>query len=102
MCDIRTVLFEEILVSFDTYSKWEHSIFQLESEKEKADNALVTTDAYRMAFEEQLSRNRTLVKQIAELVALPCPQPSKASKVKAALKWLVKQLNEGKFHVVSK
>ena len=54
-----------------------------------------------MAFEEQLSRNRTLVKQIAELVALPCPQPSKASKARAALKWLVKQLNEGKFRVLS-
>ncbi len=48
-----------------------------------------------MAFEEQLGRNRTLVKQIAELVALPTPQPSKASKAKAALKWLIKQLNEG-------
>ena len=71
-------------------------LFQLECEKRRADDALVTTDAYRMAFEEQLSRNRTLVKQIAELVAIPCPQPSKASKAKAALKWLVKQLNEGK------
>ena len=52
-----------------------------------------------MAFEEQLSRNRILVKQIAELVAIPSPQPSKASKAKAALKWLVKQLNEGKVKV---
>ncbi len=52
-----------------------------------------------MAFEEQLGRNRTLVKQIAELVALPTPQPSKASKAKAALKWLIKQLNEGVYNV---
>lgn len=49
-----------------------------------------------MAFEEQLGRNRNLVKQIAELVAIPSHQPSRSSRAKAALKWLVKQLNEGK------
>lgn len=68
---------------------------KLNAEREKSENASVTADAYRMAFEEQLSRNRSLVKQLADVVALPGGQPSRTGRAKAALRWLVKQLNEG-------
>lgn len=69
-------------------------VLQLEQYKQNHQEAITTTDAYRIAFEEQLSHNRSLTKQLAALSAAPLQ--SKSSKARAAVRWLVKQLNESK------
>ena len=51
-------------------------------------------EAYRRAFEEQLTRNRDLIGRLGQLTLAP---PSKRDKAKATVKWLIKQLNEGLF-----
>jgi hypothetical protein len=40
---------------------------QVESAKNQRDEALLTADAYRIAFEEQLSRNRALLRKLVEI-----------------------------------
>lgn len=69
-------------------------LFQIEEHKKRRKEALVTVDAYRIAFEEQLTRNRGLMKRLAEVTTL-YNSPTNSAKAKAALKWLIKQLNEG-------
>ena len=56
---------------------------------------MLTTDAYRAAFEEQLNKNKKLVRQLAEITATVLTNNSKTAKFKAAMKWLIQQLNEG-------
>ena len=63
------------------------------SHKKRCEEALVTVDAYRIAFEEQLSRNRKLMQQLTKMTDLP--RQNKSGKAKATLQWLIQQLNEG-------
>ncbi|XP_074641952.1 coiled-coil domain-containing protein 125-like isoform X2 [Tubulanus polymorphus] len=63
----------------------------IELHKGRREEAYTTVDAYRMAFEEQLHRNRSLTMKIAELTA---PTEKKFNKAKNVLRWLVRQLNE--------
>lgn len=48
-------------------------------------------DAYRLAFEEQLAKNRKMSIQLSQIATLS----SRTAKAKAALKWLVQVLNDG-------
>ena len=69
------------------------------TEKQKSlEEAKIVTDTYRMAFEEQLARNRELIKTLAEMTAEP--QMSRVEKAKGAIRWLIKQLNEGMCNVI--
>ena len=72
-----------------------NSAVQIEHRKKQHRESLLTTDAYRTAFEEQLNRNKKLVRQLAEITATVLSNNSKTAKFKAAMKWLLQQLNEG-------
>lgn len=69
---------------------------QNEKQIKNYEEAVITTDAYRIAFEEQLDRNRLLMKEIVDMTMLPVQ--AKMSKAKSAMKWLIQQLNEGENH----
>lgn len=70
-------------------------IIQIVYTKKQHRESLLTTDAYRTAFDEQLNRNKKLVRQLAEVTATVMTNHSKTAKFKAAMKWLLQQLNEG-------
>ncbi|KAL3863813.1 hypothetical protein ACJMK2_005543 [Sinanodonta woodiana] len=59
--------------------------------KRRRDEAFLTVDAYRKAFDEQLQQNKTLTLQIANMLS---SNPSKSAKVKSAFKWLIRALND--------
>ncbi|KAK2163764.1 hypothetical protein LSH36_74g02088 [Paralvinella palmiformis] len=75
-----------------------HEVIQLKEQivytKKQHRESLLTTDAYRTAFDEQLNRNKKLVRQLAEVTATVMTNHSKTAKFKAAMKWLLQQLNE--------
>ncbi|XP_041370659.1 coiled-coil domain-containing protein 125-like [Gigantopelta aegis] len=64
---------------------------EIELYKHRRDEAYMTVDAYRKAFEEQLQKTKTLSLRFAELAV---PGSSKAVKAKAAIKWLISVLND--------
>ena len=66
----------------------------MEEQKASHEESLIIIDAYRIAFEEQLSRNGALMRQLAEITSCSS-QPTRAQKAKAAVSWLISQLNEG-------
>jgi len=79
--------------------------YQVEMHKKHHQEALVTVDAYRSAFEEQLSRNKTLLKKMADYAIEPTPATTKSSsieermdKAKAVLKFLIQAMIGGMFH----
>ena len=55
---------------------------------------MTITDAYRIAFEEQLDRNRNLMKELVHMTMMPAK--AKMGKAKAAIKWVLQTLNDGK------
>ena len=67
---------------------------QVKDASARNDDAAVVTDVYRVAFEEQLERNKELLRRLGDLTLTP-PHMSRTDKAKAAVKWLIKQLNEG-------
>ncbi|XP_064630605.1 coiled-coil domain-containing protein 125-like isoform X2 [Lineus longissimus] len=64
---------------------------EIELHKKRREEAYSTVDAYRMAFEEQLFKNKAMTMKMADL---SLPSPNKKKKALGALKWLVKQLND--------
>ena len=68
---------------------------QTNEQVRQAQEASDVTDVYRVAFEEQLEQNRELVRRLAD-VTLNSGNMSRGEKARAAIKWIVKQLNEGK------
>ena len=65
----------------------------------------MTVDAYRSAFEEELSRNKTLVKKMADYAIATTPATTKPpsmeermDKAKAVLKFLIQAMVGGLFH----
>ena len=67
------------------------NIFQIIQYKNRRDEAFLTVDAYRKAFEEQLERSKSLTIQLASLTT---SSPSRTSKTKQALRWLIGSINE--------
>ncbi|XP_013420503.1 coiled-coil domain-containing protein 125 isoform X3 [Lingula anatina] len=65
---------------------------EVDTHKQRRDEAYNTVEAYRVAFEEQLNRNKLLTNQITELATMP-PQQQKI-KVKNVIKWIAGQLTE--------
>lgn len=59
--------------------------------KNRRDEAFLTVDAYRKAFEEQLERSKVLTLQLANLTTSSATRTSKA---REALKWLMRTLND--------
>ena len=68
---------------------------QTNEQVRQAQEASDVTDVYRVAFEEQLEQNRELVRRLADVTLHPGSM-SRGEKARAALKWIVKQLNEGR------
>ena len=64
--------------------------------RQRRDEAYKTVDAYRLAFEEQLQKTRTMTQQLATMATTS----SRAVKTKAAVKWLLSVLADGLFWVV--
>ncbi|CAG5125975.1 unnamed protein product [Candidula unifasciata] len=62
----------------------------LELNQKRREESNLTVDAYRLAFEEQLTKNRKLCLQMSHIATLS----SRTAKAKAALKWLVQVLND--------
>ena len=58
---------------------------------QRRDEAYKTVDAYRLAFEEQLQKTRTMTQQLATMATTS----SRAVKTKAAVKWLLSVLADG-------
>ena len=86
-------------MSFLSDSLFRH---QMDLHKKHHREALITVDAYRTAFEEQLSRNKTLIKKMADIAIATTPVTPKASsivermdKAKAMLKFLIQTVTEG-------
>ncbi|RUS83095.1 hypothetical protein EGW08_009127 [Elysia chlorotica] len=52
----------------------------------------LTVDAYRSAFEEQLGKSRKLSQRLSQIATLS----SRSAKAKAAIKWLIQVMNDGK------
>ncbi|XP_046554234.1 coiled-coil domain-containing protein 125-like isoform X2 [Haliotis rubra] len=69
---------------------------EIELYKHRRDEAYLTVDAYRKAFEEQLNRNKFLTLKLSELTI---PASSKPVKAKAAIKWLISVLNDDDLHM---
>ena len=70
--------------------------------KKHHQEALVTVDAYRVAFEEQLSRNKTFAKKMADVAIATTPVATKSlsmeerlDKAKAVLKFLIQTMTGG-------
>ena len=61
--------------------------------RQRRDEAYKTVDAYRLAFEEQLQKTRTMTQQLATMATTS----SRAVKTKAAVKWLLSVLADGLF-----
>ena len=80
--------------SMSTDSVWIWHLLQVSEITRRYDDAAVVTDVYRVAFEEQLERNKELLRRLGDLTLTP-PHLSRTEKAKAAVKWLIKQLNEG-------
>lgn len=74
------------------YDKDLYYVLQVDMYKRRREDALLTADAYRMAFEEQLASNRRLLLKITELSYIPM---QKTDRVKTALRWVISQLNDG-------
>ncbi|ESO89809.1 hypothetical protein LOTGIDRAFT_124546, partial [Lottia gigantea] len=66
---------------------------EIDLQKQRTEETYLTVDAYRKAFEEQLSKNKVLSVKLSELCV---PAVPKAVKAKAALKWLISVLNDGR------
>ena len=66
-------------------------ILQIHQYKIRRDEAFLTVDAYRKAFEEQLERSKALTVQLANLTTSTA---TKTSKARMALKWLMGTLND--------
>ncbi|KAI0214624.1 hypothetical protein LSAT2_000269 [Lamellibrachia satsuma] len=71
----------------------------VEMHKKHHQEALVTVDAYRVAFEEQLSRNKTFAKKMADVAIATTPVATKSlsmeerlDKAKAVLKFLIQTM----------
>ena len=79
---------ENIISSTDSF------VLQLHKQKQKWRENTIVLDTYRMAFEEQLARNRGLIRKIAQLTSNP-QSTGRVDKAKAAIKWVIKQLNDG-------
>lgn len=62
---------------------------------QRRDEAYRTVDAYRLAFEEQLQKSRTMTQQLASMATCP----TRAVKTKAAIKFLLSVLADGQFAV---
>ena len=58
---------------------------------QRREEAYMTVDAYRIAFEEQLQKSRTMTQQLASMATTS----SRAVKAKAAVKWLLTVLADG-------
>ena len=84
--------YDDAAVVADVY-RMRHSL-QVTEMTRRYDDAAVVTDVYRVAFEEQLERNKELLRRLGDLTLTP-PHMSRTEKAKAAVKWLIKQLNEG-------
>lgn len=68
-----------------------HIIEQARQMLQRRDEAYMTVDAYRQAFEEQLEKSRCLSRQLASLAT----SASRAVKARAAIKWLLSVLADG-------
>lgn len=69
---------------------------QLHLYQSRRDEAYHTVDAYRIAFEEQLQRNKALTLQLANISAgrNSAGNLTGSSKARLALKWLIGSLND--------
>lgn len=69
--------------------------FQIDLYKQRTDEAYTTVEAYRIAFEEQILRNKELAGKLAEMCT-PSNSKTKGSKAKNVIKWIITSLNEGR------
>ncbi|XP_035826989.1 coiled-coil domain-containing protein 125 [Aplysia californica] len=63
---------------------------EVDLNQRRREEANLTVDAYRMAFEEQLSKSRGMSQRLAHVASLT----SRSSKAKAAIKFLIEVLND--------
>ncbi|XP_064601235.1 uncharacterized protein LOC135467391 [Liolophura sinensis] len=69
---------------------------EIDLSKQRTDEAYTTVEAYRIAFEEQILRNKELGGKLAEMCT-PSNSKTKGSKAKNVIKWIIKGLNEDDF-----
>ncbi|XP_013087128.2 coiled-coil domain-containing protein 125-like isoform X2 [Biomphalaria glabrata] len=63
---------------------------ELDCSLQRREEANLTVDAYRAAFEEQLSKTRSLSLKLSQIATIS----SRSTKAKAAIKWLIQVLND--------
>ncbi|CAC5383379.1 unnamed protein product [Mytilus coruscus] len=68
---------------------------QVESHKKRKKEVMLTVDAYRQAFEEQLQKNKVFLSQ---LTSMAVPGTNKLDRAKAVFRFLLETLNDGKYY----
>ncbi|CAL1542153.1 unnamed protein product [Lymnaea stagnalis] len=63
---------------------------ELECNQQRREEANLTVDAYRAAFEEQLARSKSMSTRLSQIATMS----SRSAKAKAAIKWLIQVLND--------
>lgn len=58
---------------------------------------MLTVDAYRQAFEEQLQKNKVFLSQ---LTSMAVPGMNKLERAKAVFRFLLETLNDGKYSYI--
>nr|KAG5707804.1 hypothetical protein BaRGS_015964 [Batillaria attramentaria] len=73
----------------------QYSTMEGKTLQQRRDEAYMTVDAYRLAFEEQLQKSRMMTQQLATIATTS----SRAVKTKAAIKWLISVLADANIYM---